>query len=886
MVGIRDKGIVHSSESRAEAVARELLSIRGWKTTRPPKGNLLWKNEYRDFPKLVEAFAGRGKLGHRGDAYPDFILVESETLRPVLVGEAKAQDSEIATAIKEARDYSAGLIDRGVKVLAAGVAGDDSGEIAVEVDKWARTRWHPIEFRSHPIQWLPTPDEASNLLLDEDLFDLQPRVPPPEILAKRGDEINRILRECKINDPLRPAIMGAFMLALPQSKGNIRLDPAHILSDINEACRKAFVQAGKPELAESLIVPQENLKLASRAPHICYILRLLNITTLTAAHDYLGQLYEQFFRFTGGNTIGQFFTPRHITSFMTDLCNVGPPDMVVDPTCGTGGFLIAALQRMTEGKNYTTTELNSMVKKHLRGYEAEPITAALCVANMILRGDGKTGIVKGDCFTHPSYPEATATVVLGNPPFPHAKTDEPAEKFLNRGLDALAVRGKLCMIVPGSLLVKGNKRKWREKILRTNSLEAIITLPAELFQPYAASTTAIVILERGVSHSPLKRTFFARIENDGFRLKKNTRVAQPGSQIKPALENYHNHISIPGFCAWSVVKNAAEGTEWAPGAYIDATAHDTESLKREVDWLIRSLVAFHAQFAPELEEFLKYLKREETPIPQSYEVVSGRTPKSFEDASPSTIGYLFDVAYGQKELHNKENLTSGPALVVSSSGTNNGCYGFFDFDRLIAPQFVTVPSTGSIGESFIQLWPCGVTDDCLILTPKKGTDFEDLFIAAAVVRLERWRFNYGRKATPARIAYMKVDRDPALKRHIRASFDNAHVLMREIQNVLEPGRIDTSLEDQISKLSKQWRKETGHLSSIERKALHPAYQAIIATGKRGVPYVLRELKERGGHWFWALHYMTEVDLSSPGQTIDDLRKAWLEWGKKQGYAGL
>src|SRR5262249_33367002 len=143
-----------------------------------------------------------------------------------------------------------------------------------------------------------------------------------------------------------------------------------------------------------------------------------------------------------------------------------------------------------------------------------------------------------------------------------------------------------------------------------------------------------------------------------------------------------------------------------------------------------------------------------------------------------------------KELHNKENLAPGPALVVSSSGTNNGCYGFFDFDRLIKPSFVTVPSTGSIGEAFVQLWACGVTDDCLILTPRPGTDFEDLFIAAAVVRLEKWRFNYGRKATPARIAYMKVDRDPELKRHIRASYTNAHVLMREAQNVLDPSRID------------------------------------------------------------------------------------------------
>jgi len=91
-------------------------------------------------------------------------------------------------------------------------------------------------------------------------------------------------------------------------------------------------------------------------------------------------------------------------------------------------------------------------------------------------------------------------------------------------------------------------------------------------------------------------------------------------------------------------------------------------------------------------------------------------------------------------------------LVISSSGIDNGCYGFFDFSDLIEPPFVTVPSTGSIGRAHVQKWPCGVTDDCLVLVPKHNVPRELLYVAAAVVRQERWRFNYGRKITPARIA--------------------------------------------------------------------------------------------------------------------------------------
>ena len=134
-----------------------------------------------------------------------------------------------------------------------------------------------------------------------------------------------------------------------------------------------------------------------------------------------GQLYETFFWFTGGNTIGQYFTPRHIARFMADLCEVSSKDKVLDPACGTGGFLIAPLYKMIGDTNPTRKELAALVRKHLVGFETEPVTAALCVANMILRGDGATGIVKGDCFTSDQYPVGRMTVVLGNPPFPHAR---------------------------------------------------------------------------------------------------------------------------------------------------------------------------------------------------------------------------------------------------------------------------------------------------------------------------------------------------------------------------------------------------------------------------------------------------------------------------------
>lgn len=92
------------------------------------------------------------------------------------------------------------------------------------------------------------------------------------------------------------------------------------------------------------------------------------------------------------------------------------------------------------------------------------------------------------------------------------------------------------------------------------------------------------------------------------------------------------------------------------------------------------------------------------------------------------------------------------------------------------------------------------------------------------------------------------------------------------------------LRPEFTALVEQWRRETGFLSSVDEKILHSAYQSIMTMGIDAVPLVLEELEARGGHWFWALHFMTKgVDPVPEGADIAAARDAWLEWGKKEGH---
>lgn len=733
------------SEVRAELLLTELLQAQGWDCRRPPNGEMLRQHEYKDHGHLRDVFLHKSKVTMIGHGLPEAVLVDRQSLQPVLVIEAKASAADLDKAVHEATDiYGNACIEAGYSPLAVAIAGTSEDDFKVRVFKWNGSAWKPITYEGNPISWIPNREDAERLRVPSTTAELRPSVPSPEVLASFADEINRLLRESNVNDRARPSVVGACMLALWQSKGGIRKDPQNILADINRACEQAFWNAGKPVLAKSLHVDEANEKLAIKARRIISILERLNVSVLTAEHDYLGQLYETFFRYAGGNTIGQYFTPRHVANFCADLLAVSREDVVLDPTCGTGGFLIAAMERIGREHQISRAEMVKLVKTRLIGFDDEPITAALCVANMILRGDGSSSVHRGDAFTAPEFPLGTASVVLMNPPYPHKKTDAPSEAFVERALEGLAQGGRLAAVIPQSLLVKGPKAAWRKGILAKHTLEAVIQMPDELFEPYASATTAVIYVRKGVPHPKGKPVFFARVANDGFRLKKGVRIAVEGTELPKALEHFLAHTTEPGFSGWSVLDDE---TSFAPGAYIPAREMSEEETDGAVREVIRARSAFVAYHASDLVTL-----NTDNPLPPR----QLRKVRPLRATKAGTVGEYFDIIYGQKALHSKDHLSAGRSLVISSSGMDNGCYGFFDFDAIMEPAFVTVPSTGSIAIAHVQEWPCGVTDDCLLLLPKPGVRHAMLYVAAAVIRSESWRFSYGRKATPERICHFPL----------------------------------------------------------------------------------------------------------------------------------
>ncbi|WP_336297969.1 HsdM family class I SAM-dependent methyltransferase [Bacillus subtilis] len=182
----------------------------------------------------------------------------------------------------------------------------------------------------------------------------------------------------------------------------------------------------------------------------------------------LGNFYGEFVKYGGndGNSLGIVLTPRHITSLMTELISVNKSDFVLDPACGTGAFLISAMNRMLEQAENEEERLD-IKQNRLFGIEIQQKLFTIATTNMILRGDGKSNLIRDNSLTFDSniMKKHGINKILMNPPYSQAKNDQTQHlselSFIQHSLDMMIVGGKLCAIVPQSTMVGKTKHEKR-----------------------------------------------------------------------------------------------------------------------------------------------------------------------------------------------------------------------------------------------------------------------------------------------------------------------------------------------------------------------------------------------------------------------------------------
>lgn len=449
--------------------------------------------------------------------------------------------------------------------------------------------------------------------------------------------LNEILNQYGIGTGLRSQFVGTCLLALKnglsysgctnaQIRGGIEGVLTNLLDrDLNKVTKLAIL---KTKVLDSQDVKDlEDTKFR-------FILRKIESEILpyindksTQGQDLLNLFFTTFNKYVGKTDKNQAFTPDHIVHFMCKVCGVNRNSFVLDPCCGSGAFLVRAL---TEAMDDCATEQEktNIKKKHIYGIEYEEGAFGLSTTNMLIHGDGNSNIIQGSCFKDldDCIKDAPINVVLMNPPYnasgkcsnpEYARTWGPKVKAdPSKGLHYVHYiankinRGKLAVLLPMACAIGNDDeiKKFKKLMLEEHQLEAVFSLPNEMFYPGASVCVCCMIFNLGERHFkvekdendierlvPKKGTFFGYFKDDGFYKKKNLgRIERTncGTGVWKGIESewlnlYFNGDSKPGY---SIVQKVDANDEWLAEAYME-TDYSTLNVE-DFEKVVRSYLAF------------------------------------------------------------------------------------------------------------------------------------------------------------------------------------------------------------------------------------------------------------------------------------------------------
>ena len=333
--------------------------------------------------------------------------------------------------------------------------------------------------------------------------------------------------------------------------------------------------------------------------------------------EQLGDAYEYLLSVLGSQgDLGQFRTPRHIIDMMVSIVNPTKKDTILDPACGTAGFLISAYKHILRentdkvlGDKMNFDE-RMEVLKHITGYDIEPSMVRIAEMNMFLHGATDPDIYEYDSLTDDSKWEEKFNVILANPPFmtpkggikPHNKFGVSSNRaevlFVDYISTHLRTDGRAGIIVPeGIVFQNGKAYKDIRKNLIEQSLVAVISLPSGIFQPYSTVKTSILILDKKLAKNK-EDVLFVEMNNDGFSLGSQ-RTPIVGSEIEDIIttvKKYFENEEINFENAVKVSKTDLLKNDYELTVNKYKNVCETDEYYEDIDELIKQLKDLNKEY--------------------------------------------------------------------------------------------------------------------------------------------------------------------------------------------------------------------------------------------------------------------------------------------------
>ena len=719
------------SEFRLYGYITRLLVESGWDIRPPQRGGQVYAQN--------EALRDEGLKAALGQGRPEYVVELGSGEYWVI--EAKSDLRDLPAAIEQA-EGRADLINRqGLSCrIITGVAGSPDTTHYIETRVLVAGSWKPLILNNRESTGFVSPSQVAailsngNELLEYDIAE--------SLFNEKATKINQVLHQGGINKRNRAGVLASLLLALAKDEHMHISDSAMtLIRDINSRAEQVLREHNKGLFFDAIKIDEptsadNHIKHRIALTKTVEMLRDLNIASaINSGRDVLGQFYEQFLKYANDAAeLGIVLTPRHITNFAAEIVNVRRDDKVFDPACGTGGFLVAALDKVRKtGGDVTNFKLGN-----LYGVDNDKLCAALAIVNMIFRGDGSSNIFEGDCFAH--HVTMAPDKVLMNPPF---ALDEQEWKFVDRALGIINQDGLLFSVLPTSSVGSPQDGRgeitWRKEMLRRHTLIAVVKLPEDLFYPHVSKGTVGIVIKANKPHDIDNDKVVWAILRDGITRTKTKRALDMGnsnmSRIAQAIGNYLSTQTLPTdvpmelrCCA--IADLGGPELDLSPENYIDSGAGDID-----VSFVVRNI-------EEEQRRIAQSSARASIPSSQVF-----RLMEFIESAERGKSG-------------RKKELPDGGLPLISTSERANGISAMVDpeaVSKIYPVNAITVSSNGGSCCAFYHGYEFAANSDVFVLTLKDEYEIRDfaIFLCAAI-NAEKWRFGYFRKFSETQLRKLTV----------------------------------------------------------------------------------------------------------------------------------
>ena len=580
-----------ANEAKTSQLFRKLLKAKGYYDDK----DIVVEEQQAENKRINKLLQNASKSG-TGKGFPDFIITCGRHPDLVIVAECKADTKmQASETLDSYKDYAvdgallyASFLSKEFDVIAIGFSGEKESlyEISHYIQLNGEKDFHKVF------------DDGA--LLDMDSYHhglMQSTYKFNQDFNKLIDytkEVNEDLQEKKIKERLRALLISGILIALKNErfKAEYKNYPTtdelvhNMFSAISAELRRSDVpDRNKESLVKGYEFVTTNPSINNPSPEgKRYVTDLITncderINGFMVTHKYIdtiSQFYVEFLRYANNDKgLGIVLTPPHITELFCELAQIDRDSVVLDNCAGTGGFLVSAMKKMLEDANSDIAKEQHIKDWQLIGIEYDEEIYTLLISNMIVHRDGRTNILREDCFGvsakeinerfHPN-------VGLLNPPYKNKGKGTEELEFVLNNLSMLDKGGRCVAIMPISCVndVSGKSFLLKQRILQKHTLEAVLSLPEDLFHNSKVNTvTCAVVLTAHVPHPENKKTWFGYCRDDGFVKRKNKGRIDANhtwQQIKEQwVSAFVNREVIPGF---SLMQKVTAADEWCAEAYL------------------------------------------------------------------------------------------------------------------------------------------------------------------------------------------------------------------------------------------------------------------------------------------------------------------------------